>query len=277
MPKRRSAWGTGAERSPSPWWTKPPAPCSRWLLSPLHKATQVPVARVQQWLTEQLHAWGPPERFRVDNGWPWGSSGDLPPVLALWLMGFDCEVRWNRPAHPQENAVVERFHGLQDSWGEPASCANWPAWTQRMAWVVKMQREVYPAVNGQSRLAAHPELQQNPRRAPEGPACRWELKRVQAYLGRGQWVRQVNKKGQITLYHRPFSVGSRLAGQQVYVRLDAETNEWVVVDRQGEEVKRHAATEISAERIQALDISYVKPHERRQRQERPIPVAHFVT
>jgi hypothetical protein len=257
--------------------TKPRARCSPWRFSPLPKATHVPETLVQQWLTDQLVAWGPPRRFRVDNGWPWGSSGDLPPVLSLWLMGWDCAMHWNRPAHPQENALVERFHGLQDSWGEPEACADWPAWTERMAWVVKMQREVYPAVDGQSRLAAHPELHQNPRRPPAGQPLRWELKRVQAYLARGRWVRQVNKKGQITLYHRPFSVGSRLAGQQVYVRFDAETNEWVVVDRQGNEVKRRAATELSAERIQALDISYVKPHQRRQRQERPIPTAHFVT
>src|SRR5207253_1525195 len=158
-----------------------------------------------------------------------------------------------------------------------AQCADWASWTQRIAWVVKTQREVYPAVGGQSRLAAHPELRKNPRRPGPEKQLTWDLARVQAHLCRGRWVRQVNKKGQITLYHRPFSVGSRLAGQQVYVRLDAETNEWVVVDRQGVEVKRRAATEICAERIQALDISYVKPHERRKRQERPIPTAHFVT
>src|SRR5207237_7722112 len=122
----RSAWGMGAERSPSRSWTKPPAPCSAWRFSPLPKATPVAVALVQQWLVEQLKAWGPPERVRVDNGWPWGSGGaDLPPVLSLWLIGWGCEVRWNRPAHPQENGVVERFHALQESWGEPAQCADW--------------------------------------------------------------------------------------------------------------------------------------------------------
>jgi hypothetical protein len=32
--------------------------------------------------------WGRPERFRVDNGVPWGSWGDLPTDLALWLIGL---------------------------------------------------------------------------------------------------------------------------------------------------------------------------------------------
>src|SRR5438067_2492495 len=107
---------------------------------------------------------GLPQRVRVDNGWPWGSLRDLPPVLALWLWGLGCDLIWNRPAHPQENGVIERFHGLLDQWGEPERCANWQAWGPQLAWVVSMQREHYPAIQGKSRKAAHPELEQNPRR-----------------------------------------------------------------------------------------------------------------
>jgi hypothetical protein len=262
------------------WWMKPRAPRSRWRFFPLPKAGQVPVAQIQRWLKEQMVRWGKPNCLRVDNGWPWGSGQDLPPVLSLWLLGQGCQVRWNRPGHPQENGIVERFQGLQQNWGEPERCENWQAWTERMEWVVKMQREVYPAVNGQSRMAAHPELRANPRRGADPPAAEWELSRVLSHLGQGRWVRQVGKKGQISLYHRPWSVGSRLAGQQVWVRLDVAAKEWVVVDGQGKEVKRREASELTAERIQALDISYVKPHQARRREERQKRqnlLAHFVT
>ena len=258
---------------------KPPARRWGWRFFPLRKGSEVPEEAVQAWLVHLLEVWGLPARVRVDNGWPWGSSQDLPPVLSLWLRGLGIEVIWNRPAHPQENGWVERFHGLLATWGEPERCADWDAWTQSVAQVVQVQREAYPAVEARSRLAAHPELRQNPRRFPpadeEAPA--WKLAPVLQLLAGGLWRRQVGKKGQITLYHRPFSVGSRRAGQTVFVRLDPDTREWVVRDRQGQEIRRHAARELTAERIQALDISYRKPHEQRRRQQRPNPIAFYAT
>ena len=49
-----------------------------------------------------------PVRFRVDNGWPWGSRGDFPTELALWMIGLGIGMHWNNPHRPQENGVVER-------------------------------------------------------------------------------------------------------------------------------------------------------------------------
>src|SRR4051812_5916895 len=114
--------------------------------SPLDKCAQVPVARVRDWLLEVFAAWGRPARLRVDNGWPWGSGGDLPTPLALWLLGTGVGMIWNPPSRPQHNAKVERYHGLLDTWGEPTRCADWAAWTDRVSWVVALQREHYPAV-----------------------------------------------------------------------------------------------------------------------------------
>lgn len=218
-----------------------------------------------------------PQRLRVDNGWPWGSGQDLPPVLSLWLIGSGVEVVWNRPAHPQQNGVVERFNGLIDQWGEPQRCPDFAAWSRSMERVVRTQRELYPAVEGKSRLMAHPELLENLRPYTEAVARNWSLEAVQQFLSGGSWKREVNKQGQITLYHRPFSVGSKWARQTVFVRLDPQSGEWVVRDRQGNELKRHAATELCAERIQALDVSYVKPNERARKEQRPNPAASYVT
>ena len=68
--------------------------------------------------------WGRPERIRVDNGAPWGSSGDLPTDLALWLIGLGIEMIWNTPRRPQENGVVERSQGTAKRWAEPRACAT---------------------------------------------------------------------------------------------------------------------------------------------------------
>src|SRR5262249_60808970 len=126
---------------------------------------------------------------------------------------------------------------------------------------------------GQSRLAAHPELRDNPRPYSEAVASHWSLAAVHRFLSQGSWKRVVNKKGQITLYHRPFSVGGKWACQTVFVRLDEQTCDCVGRDPQGNELKRHAARELCAERIVNLDVSYVKPNERAQRDQRPNPTA----
>jgi transposase InsO family protein len=234
------------------------------------------VGAVRASLQQFFERWGLPKRFRVDNGWPWASTGDLPPPLALWLWGAGCEIHWNRPAHPQENAKIERFNGLLDAWGEPEQCADWLTWTAQVDWVVQTQREVYPRADGQSRLQAHPELEQNPRRLAGDKALGWDVERVRRHLAKGQWRRQVDKVGQISLYHRTYGVGRAWAGQEVYVRYDAEANEWVIRDKKGEEIARHAALEITEERILSLEISHVKPHQRRP-PERQNMAAHVVT
>lgn len=212
----------------------------------------------------------------MDNGWPWGSGGDLPTPLALWLWGLGCEIIWNPPSRPQANGKVERYHGLIDQWGEPERCPNWTAWEARIAWLVELQRCVYPAKEGKSRLEAHPELAQNPRRyVPETPTT-WELARVERQLSQGLWRRRVGKKGQISLYHRTYSVGSAYRGEEVYVRYEPESHEWVVQNPQGKAIKRWPAGELTSERIQKLDVSYRKPHEQRPAQE-PNLVAYVVT
>lgn len=256
---------------------RPPAPCWEWRFFPLGKCAAIAVEKVKEWLQHLLSVWGLPKRLRVDNGWPWGSGQDLPPVLSLWLMGLGVEMVWNRPARPQQNGVVERFNGLIDQWGEPQRCAHWQEWTESITRVVQVQRQLYPAVEGQSRMTAHPELLRNPRPYSEEVERGWSVEPVRQYLSQGHWKRLVNKKGQLTLYNRAFSVGCQWANQTVFVRLDASTNEWVVRDRCGNEVKRHEASELCVERIQALDVSYVKPSKRHKREQRPNPIAFYAT
>jgi hypothetical protein len=53
---------------------------------------------------------------------PWGSWGDLPTDLTLWLIGLEVGVDFDPPARPQDNGVVERSQGTAKRWGEPQSC-----------------------------------------------------------------------------------------------------------------------------------------------------------
>jgi transposase InsO family protein len=65
--------------------------------SPLGAFTQIPATAVRHQLRLALTQWGLPARFRVDNGAPWGSWGDFPTALALWVIGLGVGMHWNRP------------------------------------------------------------------------------------------------------------------------------------------------------------------------------------
>ncbi len=48
----------------------------------------VPATETVATLRAAFARWGMPVHIRVDNGYPWGSTGDLPTELGLWLLGL---------------------------------------------------------------------------------------------------------------------------------------------------------------------------------------------
>jgi hypothetical protein len=204
--------------------------------------------------------WGLPTRIRVDNGNPWSTRKDLPAALALWWIGLGIEPIWNPPRRPTENAFVERCQGLIEPWGEPTQCPDFATWEERLGEICQVQREEYETARGCTRLEAHPELKQVRRpyqEATEGEE--WQLGRVLSHLAAGCWPRQVSKIGQIHIYGQRYCVGRRYRRQQVLVHLDAERVEWVVQGKDGTELIRHAAKQLTAERICALKVSQPRP------------------
>jgi hypothetical protein len=104
----------------------------------------------------------------VDNGVPWGSAGDLPTDLALWLIGLGVGVDYNPPRTPQDNGVVERSQGTAKRWGEPHACDSPEELRRRLAVMDEIQRQEYPSVAGRSRSEAYPGLAHSGRAyAPE--------------------------------------------------------------------------------------------------------------
>jgi transposase InsO family protein len=118
----------------------------------------VPASEPQKQLREAFCHWGMPARIRVDNGTPWGSAGDLPTDLALWLFGLGVEVVWNPPRRPQDNGVVERSQGTGKRWSEPPRCGSPAELQRRIDDLDRIQREEYPSIEGQSRMEAFPGL-----------------------------------------------------------------------------------------------------------------------
>lgn len=215
--------------------------------------------------------WGLPERVRVDNGWPWGTSSGLLPFLALWLIGLGIAVIHNPARRPERNAKVERFHGLVEPWGEPSTCADFAAWQASLNGVAEVQRERYPSVDisvdigeggkagvgKQTRLEAYPSLATTARPySSTEEAERWRLDLVKGFLATGRWRRRVDKVGRIKLYDHAYSVGRSHRGQDVFVEFDPTKTAWVYRDKAGREIGRKAAEEIALCPIANLEVSH---------------------
>jgi hypothetical protein len=198
--------------------------------------------------------------LRVDNGTPWGSAGDWPTDLALWLIGLGVALLWNPPRRPQDNGVVERSQGTGKRWGEPHTCRDPHELQRRLDAMDRIQREVYPSLHGRSRGEAFPAVRQPARpytRAWEAGA--WDITLVRAHLAEYSVPRRVDRKGQVSVYNRNHYVGSQYRGQDIYVAFDPAASEWVFATAAGVQLRHRAADEITPERIVALQVSQRRP------------------
>jgi hypothetical protein len=217
---------------------------------------RVPRHAIQEQLRQVFSCWGRPERLRVDNGYPWGSTGEFPPEMALWLIGLGIDMLWITPGCPQENGVVERGQGTGQNWAEPQACRDAAQLQQRCDAMDRRQREQYPYREGRSRWAEYPELPHSGRTYSRRWERRhWDVNRVWEALSQQLVTRKVDGTGSISLYCRTRYVGKPHRGTQVYVSLDPTGPTWVIADAQGNELRTHAAEELTKDQIQNLSVS----------------------
>jgi hypothetical protein len=232
------------------------ARCFRPRFFPQGRWNQVPPAEVRNQLRLAFARRGLPGNIRVDNGSPWGSKGDFPTELALWLIGLGVGMIWNTPNRPQENGVVERSQGTGDRWCEPRTCESPAELQARLERMDRLHREVYPYRERLSRLAYYPGLEHSGRAySVESEADLWVWERVTMHLSDYVAVRRVNQNGGVSIYNRCYHVGKAFQGQDLYVTFDPDTNEWVFSDASGRELRHKPAREISPERVMALDVT----------------------
>lgn len=224
--------------------------------SPHGRWNQVPPSDVRDQLRRAFSGWGLPGQFRVDNGVPWGSKGDWPTELALWLIGLGIEMIWNTPSRPQENGVIERSQGTADRWCEPGTCGSPGELEARLERMDRLHREVYPYQGRRSRLEVYPGLSHSGRPyVPESEAQLWDWNRITAHLAGYVVARRVNRNGMVSIYNRGYYVGRIHQGKEIYVTFDPDANEWVFSDPMGRELRHKPAQEISPERVMALDVT----------------------
>jgi transposase InsO family protein len=217
---------------------------------------QVSRHAIQTQFREAFCRWGLPERLRSDNGYPWGSAGDFPSELALWLIGLGVEMIWIPPGCPQQNGVVERAQGTGQKWAEPETCRNAAELQRRCDEMDRRQRERYPYHEGRSRWEVYPELRHSGRvYSRRWEQRHWDLSRVLDVVSQQVVKRHVDASGSVSLYHRTRYVGKPQIGKYVYVCLDPTGPTWVFADERGTEVRTHPAEELTAEHIRSLSVS----------------------
>ena len=232
------------------------AGCCGPLFSPRGRWSEVLPREVQAQLRQAFTRWGRPERLRVDNGAPWGSTGDLPTDLALWLIGLGVAVDWNPPRRPQDNGVVERSQGTAKRWAEPSACASAAELQRRLEEMDDVQRREYPSVRGRSRLEAFPKLAHSGRaysRAWERKD--WSLAAVTAHLAGYAVRRRVDRCGLVSLYNRNHYIGVIHSGKDELIMFDPGCLEWIIADAEGRHLRRQPADEICPERIIGLTVT----------------------
>ena len=224
---------------------------------------------VRNALREAFSRWGRPQTLRLDNGYPWGIWSELPTALALWLVGLDVGLKFNPPRRPQDNGVVERSHGVSKNWAEVPTCGDWRQLQERLTDLDKIQREEYLLRSGRTRWELFPGLrskQQDYSRQWE--QAHWQEKLAREYLGEQVARRRVDKQGRVMIYARSYYVGIVHQHSPALVQYDPEAGEWIFSAEDGVQWCRHKAEQITAARINALDIS-AKPSRNHGKTSRP--------
>lgn len=192
----------------------------------------------------------------MDNGYPWGSTGDLPTDLALWLIGLGVAVHWNRPRRPQENGVVERGQGVGKVWAEPHTCTSAAQLQRRLDRLDRLQREDYAAAGELSRMELYPGLAHSGRAySGRWEQRHWDLGRVLDHLSGYAVPRRINPKGMVSVYDTSYYVSSARAGETVFVVVDPQRREWVVTDAHDQQLRRWPAEQLTAAAIRGLSFS----------------------
>lgn len=219
----------------------------------------VGAATVQTELRQAFRDWGRSEQVRVDNGCPWGATGELPTELALWLFGLEVGVIWNEARCPQQNGVVERTQGVSKGWAEPWTCADADELQRRLEWSDDLQRNQYPSIDGRSRTVAFPQLAHSGREYSWSWERRhWSLELALTHLAEYVVVRRVGRDGKVSLYDRGHWVGKQWTGQTLYVSLDPELREWIFAAEDGREIRRRPATELTHANLVGLRVARLR-------------------
>lgn len=198
--------------------------------------------------------WGLPKSIRIDNGAPMGDpQRKRIPELALWLIGMNINVIFNRPRRPTDNAKVERMQRTTKNWADIKNCKNIEQLKEQLSAAISIQREHFKVsrLGNKTRLESFPELLSNTRKYSKDD---FDVHRAYQRLAQWQFVRQVSKTGQFSLYGQVYYIGTKLAKQYVAIKFNVDAIRWEVSDSNGNSIKNILVKNMTTSHMQNLTI-----------------------
>lgn len=172
-------------------------------------------ATVQAALCETFRRYGVPERIAVDNGAPWGDSGEQRYTqLCVWLIRLGVRVSHSRPYHPQTLGKEERFHETLHR--ELLSRRHFDDLQQAQD-AFDPWRECYNCIRPHEALGMRPPVV---RYAPSPKSFPEQLPAVQ-YV-QGELLRKVQDQGRVSYRGRTLRVSKAFRGELVVLRPSVE-------------------------------------------------------
>ena len=190
---------------------------------------------------------------------PPGTDPSHPADLSLWLIGLGVGMHWNNPQRSQVERGRRAFPGTSARWCEPWTCRTPAELQARLERMDRLYREVYPYQKRRSRLEVFPGLEHSGRSydsaSEMAPVGRGSGRALPMLLTTTVPVRRVDPTGRVSLYNRRHYVGRLHQGKDVCVLYGPEFNEWVFADREGRQLSRRSADQLSSERVMNLNVT----------------------
>jgi transposase InsO family protein len=164
---------------------------------------------VKEQLVPVFQRYGLPERMLMDNGGPWGSSGQgLHTAFSAWLIRVGVTVSHGRPFHPQTQGKDERFHRTL----KLELVSQRPVWHDNAE--VQLGFDRYRSVYNFER--PHEALAYEVPASRYAPSARTYPKKLPPIeYDTGIEVRRVQENGRVKLKGERYSVGKAFIGEPV--------------------------------------------------------------
>ena len=189
------------------------------------------LSEVQTVVREAFTEWGCPGELQTDHEvvYTGSAAADFPSSFTLWLLGLGVRHVTGRSRRPTDQAEVERSHRtVGDMAWKDEPCAT----VEQLQALLDRRRQrynrQYPShaahCQGQPPLVACPTASHSGH--PFQTEVEWQLfnmERVECYLARSVWTRQVSDSGGAGIGDHLYSVGRTHAGQAVAVTYRPET------------------------------------------------------
>jgi transposase InsO family protein len=185
----------------------------------------------QQVLRQAFTTWGLPLEIQTDNEGCYVNITDpsFPSLFSLWLAGLGIRHLTSRPAHPTDQAEIERNHRtLGDLAWKDAAWEQIPVLQQALDESRQRYNEEYPSqagdCHGQAPLTAYPQARTSTR--PYHPALEsqvFDLHQVDAFLATKEWTRPVIDKHRINLGGHYYLIGRNIPEPEVVIHFLPES------------------------------------------------------